>query len=101
MAVRIPQAQPALGTPLTQLPGFSRSCSRPVLLQATPPSHHLTLQGLDGLGGGRKSPYRHPVLKALGRAVPELSAVRDLGRALEFPQLGAEVIGRGHSQGLE
>lgn len=61
----------------------------------------LSLQGLDALGGGPKGPCRHPVLKALRRTVPELSTVGDLSRAPEFPQLGAEVIGRGHDQGLE
>lgn len=60
----------------------------------------LNLQGLDLLGGGSKGPCCHPVLKVLGRAVPELGTVGDLGRAFEFPQLGAEVVGRGDDQGL-
>ncbi|GGV60618.1 hypothetical protein GCM10010228_08610 [Streptomyces massasporeus] len=50
------------------------------------------LQGLDALGGGSKRPCCHPVLKVPGRAIPELSTVGDVGRTLEFPQLGAEGV---------
>ncbi|MFG3532875.1 transposase [Streptomyces sp. NPDC047917] len=53
------------------------------------------------LCGGSKGPCCHSVLKVLGRAVPEVGTVGDLGRALECPQLGAEVVGRRDDQGLE
>ncbi len=40
LAVRLPQTQPPLRTPLPQLPGLSRPRRSPVLLQATRPPHH-------------------------------------------------------------
>lgn len=41
MAVRLPQTQSPLRAPAPQLPGISRTCRRPLLLQAPRPPHHV------------------------------------------------------------
>jgi len=41
VAVRLPQTQPPLRAPATQLPGLPRTCRGPVLLQAPRPPHHV------------------------------------------------------------
>jgi hypothetical protein len=61
----------------------------------------LGLQGLDALGGGSQGPRGHAMLDVLRRAVPQLSTAGNLDRPLEFPQLGAELVRRGHDQRLE
>ncbi|WP_267461957.1 hypothetical protein [Streptomyces werraensis] len=61
----------------------------------------LGLQSLDALGSGSQGPRGHAMLGVLCRAVSPLSTAGNLDRPLEFSQLGAELVRRGHDQRLE